>query len=187
MGISCIFNTINGIRPKTAGLFVDPESVEVTEKRVVVLAQTQTVVTVTPFIQNNGQVGKVDEQTRVPTFVESDQRGYLTDDQKRWLYRIDGAGVRPLVRHCYDDYGRRAVFADGRLDFGYGVGGLSQAQAEPAVVEKILVQPNCLAALLKTADLSESAVAKLEETTLPELLAPIKELIRKTRAIELKE
>lgn len=47
--------------------------------------------------------------------------------------------------------------------------------------------PSWLVSLRKTADLTESSVARLEETINPKLLAPVKELIRKVRRIELKE
>ncbi len=74
------------------GLFVDPESVEVTGKSVVILPRS--IVVLCPFIQENGQIGTVDYKTRVPL----QSNGTTAPDQKRWLYRIEGSAVRPLVR-----------------------------------------------------------------------------------------
>ena len=102
------------------GLFVDPESVEVTDKRVVVLASPKNVVVLPSFIQTNGQMGQVDERTRVPLEVVSEVAERLIDDQKRWLYRVDGSGVRPLVRGDVD-FDRRDVNANGRHGDAFGV------------------------------------------------------------------
>ena len=89
------------------GLFVDPETVEVTANRVVVLASPKNVIVLSSFIQTNAQMGQVDERTRVPLEVAE----WFTDDQKRWLYRIGGSGVRPLVRDVEGVGGRRGVYA----------------------------------------------------------------------------
>jgi len=173
---------------KGVGLFIDPQNIEVNDKRVVVLAEPKSLVILETFIQNSGEVGKVHEATRIPLFVEKDERQYLTDDQKRWLWRIDGAGVRPLVRGCDDVFGDgRGVGALRRHDDGFGVGwvSLSSEQAKPS--QAVAQAPNWLITLRKTADLTESSVDRLEETTKPDLLAPVKELIRKVRAIDIKE
>jgi len=86
------------------GLFVYPQYVEVNCKSVVILADPKSVFVLTPFIQNNGQEGKVDEATRVPLYVEENQRKLIEDSEKRWLWRIDGTGVRPMTRGCMDYY-----------------------------------------------------------------------------------
>ena len=48
------------------GLFIDPEHVEVSDKRVVVLAKPQSIIVLSPLIQESGQTGLVDDKTRVP-------------------------------------------------------------------------------------------------------------------------
>ena len=105
---------------KNVGLFIDPEQVEANGKRVVVLAQPKSIIVlgISPelgsFIQESGNAGKVDEATGIPLSVSQELFDTLDDNQKRWLYRIDGAGVRPLVR--YVGYGnvRSDVDAGGR-------------------------------------------------------------------------
>ncbi|MDE1860250.1 MAG: hypothetical protein KGH72_00865 [Candidatus Micrarchaeota archaeon] len=81
------------------GLFVDPQHIEVGDKRVVVESEPQLVVVLSLFRQNQGQRGKVDERTRVPLEVPHDAAYYgLPEDQVRWLWRTGGVGVRPLAR-----------------------------------------------------------------------------------------
>ncbi len=94
---------------KKVGLFVDPQYVEVNSKRVVVLAEPKSIVVLTLFIQD-GLAGLVDERTRVPLELAPEVAERLTADKKRWLYRIDGSGVRPLVGGFFG------------VDRGYGVG-----------------------------------------------------------------
>jgi hypothetical protein len=84
---------------KGVSLFVDPKDVEVDYKRVVILAEQKSIVVLTPFIQNNDEVGKVHETTRMPLYVEIETRERLLHDQIRKLFRTDGASVRPIVRY----------------------------------------------------------------------------------------
>jgi len=58
-----------------------------------------------------------------------------------------------------------------------------RSEPEPSQAEAL----SWLVTLRKTADLTESSVAKLEETTKPDLLEPVKALIRKVRSIDIKE
>ena len=108
------------IGKEKVGLFVDPESVEVNDQRVVILARSQSVIVLSSFIQTSGQMGQVDEITRVPLEVAPEVAERLTDDRKRRLYRIDGAGVRPLVRGVFGDRWH-GVVANGRRDNAFGV------------------------------------------------------------------
>ena len=116
---------------KGVGLFVDPQEMEVNDKRVVVLVRPESIVVLDSFIQNNGEMGRVHEATRIPLYVDKALRDQLTEEEKRRLYRIDGACVRPLVRY-YDAgfYDRRGVDAGYRHDYGFGVGWVSLAHAE---------------------------------------------------------
>ncbi len=176
------------------GLFVDPgndaKSIEVSDKRVVI-AGAVSITVINPAIQVSGQFGKVDETTRIPLYVEEELRGQLTDQDKRWLWRVDGAGVRPLVRGYDVGYdGRRDVNADDRQDDGFGVGwvSLSQAQAEPAVAEKILGQaPSWLVSLQRGADAAQQSLSKLEGVVSGDHLVTLRKLIRDVKALDIKE
>ena len=76
---------------KGVGLFIDPEDVIIDDDRIVVIPAS--IVSLDPFIQINDAKGTVDETTRVPLdLVPPDEQ------EKRWLYRIAGVGVRPLAR-----------------------------------------------------------------------------------------
>ncbi len=111
------------------GLFVDPQNIELNSNRVIILAEPKSILILTPFIQINGSFGIVDEATRVPLEVTQEISGILSEAQKRWLRRIDGAGVIPLVRGVGDYLDRRVVYANDRQDvdagdwhdYGFGV------------------------------------------------------------------
>lgn len=78
------------------GLFINPQEVKEEKGRVVVYPQS--VVILHPFIQQSCNGGKVDENTRIPLEVEYELWKTIPAEEKRWLLRMDGAGVRPLVR-----------------------------------------------------------------------------------------
>lgn len=173
---------------KGIGLFVDPQNVEVSDKRVVVLAEPKSLVVLENLIQNSGEVGKVHEATRIPLFVEKEERQYLTDDQKRWFYRVDGAGVRPLVRVYYGFEGRRYVFAIYRPDNGFGVRwvSLSSEQAKPS--QAVAQAPSWLVALRKDAREAALVISRMETVPISqEALAPLKKLVRGIETLDIKE
>lgn len=120
---------------KGVGLFVDPEDVK-EENGKVIVHPAGSVIVLSPFIQESGNAGKVDESTRIPLALEAD-----SDIDKRWLWRIDGVGVRPLVR--IDDYlgydCRRNVIAGGRPHLVRGVA--LEAEAPIGGAEKIVAAP----------------------------------------------
>ncbi len=106
-------------------------------------------------------------------------------------------GPYPLSLDVYSDNGAAGYSRRFYLGLGAPNGPLNAApvvvgvpkersELEPDQVKQVQA-PSWLVALRKTADLTESSVAKLEETTKPDLLAPIKELIRKVRAADVKE
>ncbi len=107
---------------KGVGIHIDHPAIEVRGKTVILSAGPESTVTVLEnFIQESGKTGKVDEKTRVPLAVSNVNN--LPAEQMRRLWRIDGAGVRPLVRDLYG-YGnrdRRLVGANGRQDIRFGV------------------------------------------------------------------
>ena len=105
------------IKRANVGLFVDPEQVEISEERVVILAQPDSIVVLDSFLQNS-EWGKVDEATRIPLKVSEDIMDLLPETQKRNLYRIAGSGVRPLSRYYHlgeyvyaSDYGTKNAVA----------------------------------------------------------------------------
>ncbi|MFH2106192.1 MAG: hypothetical protein ABII22_02950 [Candidatus Micrarchaeota archaeon] len=113
------------------GLFVDPENIEVTDKRVVI--HPASVVVLDSFIQTLGNGGKVDEATRIPLEVAPELWEKLSDSEKRWLFRTAGVGVRPLVRYVYDINNRRVVDAGNRPGLGYGVAAEATEGGAPRV------------------------------------------------------
>ncbi len=121
------------------GLFIDPEQVEVSDSRVVILAKPTSIVVLDGFIQESGNCGKVDEATRIPLEVPKGVWDNLSDTEKRWLYRIAGAGVRPLACLSYGvDYGRQIVDAASWHDSGYGVAYVDAAEGSaPRDVEVV--------------------------------------------------
>jgi hypothetical protein len=157
-------------------LFVDPgiesERIRITETEVVI-ADPVSVTLITPSIQVNAQVGKVDEATRMPLYVDDALREQLTDEEKRWLYRIDGTGVRPLVRFYVADY-------------GYGVGWVSLSQAEPEQADA-KKSPSWLIALQRDADAAQQSVSRLEGVVNGDHLVSLRQLIRKVKALDIKE
>lgn len=86
---------------ENVGLFVDPGII--TEEKDKVVIHSKSAVILSRFIQESGKGGKVDEQTRIPLEVGHELWEKLPGKEKRWLYRIEGVGVRPLVREYLFD------------------------------------------------------------------------------------
>ncbi len=78
------------------GLFINPQEVKEENGRVVV--HPKSVLILHPFIQQSYSGGKVDVNTRIPLEVEYELWKTVPVEERRWLVRMDGAGVRPLVR-----------------------------------------------------------------------------------------
>ncbi|MDE1861136.1 MAG: hypothetical protein KGH72_05485 [Candidatus Micrarchaeota archaeon] len=106
-----------------AALFVDPADIHATRVRVVVVPQS--IVVLSQFPQNIMVRGEIDPETRVPREVSRAQSvlGYTYDSnfafaldtvdrRARWLYRIGGAGVRPILRVNFDRGSRQALYVD---------------------------------------------------------------------------
>lgn len=98
------------------GLFVDPGIKEFDEDRVsdngyppfisrATISSVVSIIVLPNFIQESDTPGKVDEQTRIPLAMSAIED--LTLEEKRWLFRIDGIGVRPFQRTCDNGRGSR--------------------------------------------------------------------------------
>jgi hypothetical protein len=77
---------------ESIGLFVEPADIVIEGDRTIV--HPASIVVLHPFIQENGAWGPPDKNTRIPLSYEIDDNG----GSKRWLKRIEGVGVRPIVR-----------------------------------------------------------------------------------------
>ncbi|MDE1860650.1 MAG: hypothetical protein KGH72_02925 [Candidatus Micrarchaeota archaeon] len=97
-------------------LFVDPAIIRRGGRggtNVVIQADPASVVILERFLQGNHQKGRIDPATRVPQGPTIAEIPY---EQARWIWRINGIGVRPLARggieESQDPEGsRRDVFA----------------------------------------------------------------------------
>jgi hypothetical protein len=107
------------IGARRVALFVDPEEVIVRGKTVEIIPKFITVLK--QFRQTDGW-GKPDAKTRVPLAP----RQYTDQQDRRYLRRTDGAGVRPLARGFgifdNDSGSRSAVDASHPQDYPLGVG-----------------------------------------------------------------
>ncbi|MBU0591309.1 hypothetical protein KKD40_03770 [Candidatus Micrarchaeota archaeon] len=175
---------------KSICLFVDPDSVEVSDKKVVVLAEPQSIIVLSSFIQESGQIGQVDERTRVPLEVSQKVAEGLSDDQKRWLWRVDSEGVRPLVRAVADFYGRRYVYADNRHDVAFGVASVGLEEAAPRVRvaaapenQGIIVKGVTLEAFRAMVGDADASLSDLAQTVRSEKLGALYRLVQ---ALEIK-
>lgn len=74
------------------GLFIDPE--EITEERGRMIVHPGKISVLSPFIQECGNEGKMDEETGIPLMAEAASRG-----ERRLLWRIDDIVIRPILRN----------------------------------------------------------------------------------------
>ena len=161
---SCIPEQAIGV--KGVALFVDPDCVEINSRKVAILSRPKSIVVLAPFIQANAW-GKMDERTRVPLAVLQDPDG----QNNRYLWRVSGAGVRPLVRGWYDVwFTGRLLFAVLRHDYSFGAAGVAQAEPIKAVNQETL------RALLRDA---KSDIIELSKTMGQEKFRRLHRLIRR--------
>lgn len=155
------------------GLFVDPE--EVREEKGNVVVHPKSVVVLSGFIQELGKPGKADENTRIPLEVDPELWKNLPDEEKRSLFRLDGVGVRPLVR----DEDWQKVYAHHRPDRGFGVAyfGPEETRKEPEPE----VTPDEFGKLLKDA---KASLVELSRLVPHQKLEAIRRIIQ---ALETKE
>ncbi len=149
---------------KGVGLFIDPKKVEVSWKRVAILSDPKAITILTPFMQSKGW-GKVDETTKVPLAVQQEllpQYDYrnrwldlansgpdfikvpdlsLHDHLQGYIWRGEGAGVRPFVRHkntWWENFDK-IIYANVPVCFNYGVANMLPVQMENlGFIQKLL-------------------------------------------------
>ena len=111
-------NHTEDIFRKGIGLVIDPEDVLVERGGITVIPAS--IFLLDHFLQQGGGCGKVDDATRIPLGT-----GSGAQEEKRWLYRTAGIGVRPLVRGDEEDiYGsRRSIICGCRPEYGFWVAG----------------------------------------------------------------
>lgn len=169
-------------------LFVDPgiepERIRITDKEVVI-AEPVSVTLITPSIQVSGQAGRVDEATRMPLYVDDASRDRLKWEETRLLFRIDGAGVRPLGRACSYGACRHDVDAFNRPDAMFGVGWVGVIPTEPWQVA-IKKAPDWLVALLRAADAAEVGLPEFTAGRM-ESVESVQTLIKCVRKLDVKE
>lgn len=123
-------------------LFVDPQNVRIDGKRVIIEADPKSITIISPFLQENGW-GKVDERTKVPLALAPDTGEF---DARRYLWRINGIGVRPIVRDRDGIGDRRTVYAIYGREGAFGVGlvghagAVQEIEAAKATTEKSMVK-----------------------------------------------
>ncbi len=124
---------------KRVGLLLVPGDIE--ENGKVVIHPAGEPVILVPFIQKNGECGKVDNATRVPISKELFEQ--LPHHEKRWLYRKTGVGVRPLARFLgtYDGYvNGRYVICLNHPDYRFGVAGEASVLLDTPASTKLMVK-----------------------------------------------
>lgn len=157
---------------KGVGINIDHPVINIQGKAVILSSGPESTVTVLEnFIQENGKAGEVDETTRVPLKADTSN---LPPEQIRWLFRIDGAGVRPLVRDLYDSRFWRDIFAFCRQDIHYGVAQLeTTGKAADPEIGTVNIQ---LAAMVR--ETLPSIITALEPIAKPEVIENLRHLQR---------
>ncbi len=110
---------------KGVGLFIDPAEVKKENGKMVVIPKT--VIVLNGIIQESGAGGKVDRETRVPLQVDAQLLEQLPDDETRWIFRIDGVGVRPLARGYGNLCEPRGIVSSYLPASAFGVSGVEYA------------------------------------------------------------
>ena len=147
---------------KGVGLFVVPEDVREEGGKVVVHAQSVVVLDGMIQISDKWVAGKPHEITRIPLVVSPEEFERLPEEEKRWLYRIAGEGVKPLVRgggNYWSRDGRRYVNAGCGPDNAFGVAGVvaTEGGAPENVAPKLQVEtaPEDKGVLIKGASVEQ--------------------------------
>lgn len=114
------------LEKEDVGLLVKPSIISADKDRVVI--HPDAVFFLYPFIQEpascvSGVCGKVEKRTGIPLKTIPRQLEGLPLEEKRWLFRVGGVGVRPLVRtyNESDDSSRYHIYANHSPDTIFGV------------------------------------------------------------------
>lgn len=182
---------------KEVGLFVNPQNIEIKDKRVIILAESESVIILTPFIQKYGGAtafaGKVDEETRIPLNTNKEEWENLKDDQIRYLYRNKGAGVRPIERSASGyPFGGRLIDAQGDLreciePREAGTGWVSRGNTvKQSVIDILSKIPNWPIELQNDADIAQESLSSIEGAIRKKPFESIQRLIRTAKKLEIK-
>ena len=147
---------------KEVGLYVVPEDVGEERGKVIVHAQSVIVLDGITQVSDKWVAGKPHDITRIPLVVSSEEFERLPEEEKRWLYRIAGEGVRPLVRGAVNDwYGNNmgCVYADFGPGIAFGVAGVlaTEGGAPEQALQKLQVEtaPEDRGVLIKGASVEQ--------------------------------
>lgn len=110
---------------KGVGLLLVPGDIENNGK---VVIHPEKVVILAPFLQESHEGGKVDEATRMPLAIPKVLISQLPETDIRWLFRMEGIAVRPIVRFRDGYQGAVEVFRQDidsihPPDYEFGVAG----------------------------------------------------------------
>jgi hypothetical protein len=122
---------------KGAGLFVVPLDGPdgVREENHGVVVHKKSIIVFDRMIQESDKwvPGKPHEITRIPLVVSWEEFDRLPEDERRWLYRIAGEGVRPLIR-VFKGWGikdKQSVKAFYKLDRAFAIAGVANEAGAP--------------------------------------------------------
>jgi hypothetical protein len=131
----------DAIGKKGIAILVKPQHVEVTENRVMVVADPETAMVVTSFPQRSGQFGDIDWTTGIISFNQ--KRGHRRLAQQpnpmAQLLRVEGPGVKPIIVGVSDgaiQLDARAWQA-GEYGVGYAVPAVNTALHGEILTEKV--------------------------------------------------
>ncbi len=79
-------------------LVVDPRQFEVTKTRVIVHPESVTIDNLLAWVPDRQQVANI----KIDSIVCNELIKRLNAEQRRWLFRIGGPGVKPLVRSPFE-------------------------------------------------------------------------------------
>lgn len=133
-------------------LVVDPKDLDTHKRTGKMVVLPESVAVVENCVQQDGNGGKADEKTKIPVAVSPELWEKLSDDKRRWPYRIAGQGVRPLVRF-YGPYSKvvLAVFQP-HVVLGVAFEEAREAAAQKAATSQPHVPSSSLVLTRESAD-----------------------------------
>ncbi len=120
--ISKLNDVVEFVGEKGRAIFIEPLDVQTDGNRVIIIPDLQSTIILSNFLQKFDW-GKVDKLTRMPMEVTDQELNELPKNEKRYILRTYGAGLRPLARLYSTDFdvNRRFVIADWMSALRFGV------------------------------------------------------------------